>query len=274
MDASEPPAQSGQSRLGLPWRWAKGQLKLLCDDYPMHPIDAATRRRHLEVVGLYVVVCGVLIFTRFFSSMVPIHDVMGPDFGKRPDAAYWAKHWWIASVIIAYTVPTLLYCRLIMKLSWADLGLSFRGFWKHFPMYFLIFLAVLPFVLAVAFTEPFLHKYPLNRQASLSLGLFVLWELVYAFQFFCLELLFRGVMIFAPAKVLGAWSIVIMTIPYTMIHFRKPLLECCGAVVAGLVLGVIAMRTRSIWGGVMVHILVAWTMDFIAMFRKGIFAQW
>jgi membrane protease YdiL (CAAX protease family) len=52
-----------------------------------------------------------------------------------------------------------------------------------------------------------------------------------------------------------------------MVHFGKPLPEVLGAVVAGLVLGAMALRTRSIWGGVAVHLGVAWTMDLLALWR-------
>jgi membrane protease YdiL (CAAX protease family) len=41
--------------------------------------------------------------------------------------------------------------------------------------------------------------------------------------------------------------------------------ETFGAIGAGLILGTLAMRTRSIWGGVMIHVGVAWTMDLLAV---------
>jgi membrane protease YdiL (CAAX protease family) len=41
--------------------------------------------------------------------------------------------------------------------------------------------------------------------------------------------------------------------------------ETFGAIGAGLILGTLAMRTRSIWGGVLIHIGVAMTMDVLAL---------
>ena len=40
-------------------------------------------------------------------------------------------------------------------------------------------------------------------------------------------------------------SIVVMTVPYTMIHFGKPMPEAIGAIFAGLILGYMALRSRS-----------------------------
>ena len=53
--------------------------------------------------------------------------------------------------------------------------------------------------------------------------------------------------------------------PYVMIHFPKPYLEACGALVAGVVLGSLSMKTRSIWAGFLVHATVAVLMDFLAL---------
>ena len=56
-----------------------------------------------------------------------------------------------------------------------------------------------------------------------------------------------------------------MIVPYCMIHYGKPMAETFGAIGAGMILGTIAMRTRSIWGGVAIHVGVAWTMDLLAV---------
>ena len=60
---------------------------------------------------------------------------------------------------------------------------------------------------------------------------------------------------------LGSAAIFAMIVPYVMIHFGKELPETLGAIVAGVVLGTLAMRTKSIWGGLLVHTLVAISMD-------------
>jgi membrane protease YdiL (CAAX protease family) len=60
-----------------------------------------------------------------------------------------------------------------------------------------------------------------------------------------------------------------MALPYCMIHYGKPYLEANGAIVAGVVLGSLAMRTRSIYAGFLVHITVALSMDFLALHHRG-----
>ena len=41
------------------------------------------------------------------------------------------------------------------------------------------------------------------------------------------------------------------------------------AVLAGIALGTLALRTRSIYGGVLIHIAVAWSMDLLVLSHKG-----
>jgi membrane protease YdiL (CAAX protease family) len=84
-----------------------------------------------------------------------------------------------------------------------------------------------------------------------------------------LELFFRGFMAFGLARVMGSLALFVMVVPYAMIHGNKPLAECLGSIVAGIALGTIALRTGSIWGGVLLHCGVAWSMDLLALARTG-----
>ena len=51
----------------------------------------------------------------------------------------------------------------------------------------------------------------------------------------------------------------------------KPFGEAMGAVLAGGVLGFMALRSRSIAGGVLLHVGSATLMDMWALYRKGFF---
>jgi hypothetical protein len=66
-------------------------------------------------------------------------------------------------------------------------------------------------------------------------------------------------------RIFGVGAIFSMVVPYCMIHYGKPYLEACGAIVAGTVLGSLSMKTRSIYAGFLVHITVAILMDFLAL---------
>jgi hypothetical protein len=54
-----------------------------------------------------------------------------------------------------------------------------------------------------------------------------------------------------------------------MIHYGKPYLEAGGAVVAGIFLGSVSMKTKSIYSGFFLHITVALLMDILALSHRG-----
>ena len=67
---------------------------------------------------------------------------------------------------------------------------------------------------------------------------------------------------------MGSTAIFAMCVPYCMIHYGKPYLETCGAIIAGIALGSLSMRTKSIYSGFLVHVTVALLMDFLALAQK------
>ena len=66
------------------------------------------------------------------------------------------------------------------------------------------------------------------------------------------------------------YSILAMTVPYTMIHFQKPPAEAFAAVLAGIFLGWISYRNGTIWLGLVLHCAVAFSMDLFALNNKGL----
>ena len=86
-----------------------------------------------------------------------------------------------------------------------------------------------------------------------------------------LEFFFRGFLVWGLRRRFGAYAIVVMTIPYCMIHFGKPLPETLASIIAGLALGFMSLRTSSIVLGAAIHMTVALSMDFASMWQKGWF---
>ena len=95
--------------------------------------------------------------------------------------------------------------------------------------------------------------------------------MLYATQFLSLEFFFRGFMVHGLRRRIGSAAIPVMMVPYCMIHFEKPLPETLAAIIAGLVLGFMSLRTRSIILGAAIHVSVALSMDFTSLWRKGFF---
>ena len=87
-------------------------------------------------------------------------------------------------------------------------------------------------------------------------------------QFLGLEAFFRGFLVFGLYPRLGVYAVPVMVIPYTMIHFGKPAPETFAAVIAGFILGYLALKSRSFLWGWMLHWGVAITMDLLVIGRE------
>jgi membrane protease YdiL (CAAX protease family) len=177
--------------------------------------------------------------------------------------------WWALARIIGYVfVPLPLWKLIFPRDSLLDMGLRGRGFLSHLWIYGLCLAVVIPAMLLVASQPDFGTYYPFYKGSSRSISDYLMWEAMYGAQFFALELFFRGFLLGALKRTLGSAAIFAMAVPYCMIHYGKPYLETNGAIVAGIVLGSLAMRTRSIYAGFLVHITVAFSMDFLALWRR------
>jgi membrane protease YdiL (CAAX protease family) len=148
------------------------------------------------------------------------------------------------------------------------MGLRVKGLSKHIWIYALCLAIVVPAMIFVSRQPDFGTYYPFYKNSSRSWFDLIIWEGIYFAQFFALEMFFRGIWLGAMRHSLGSAAIFSMCVPYAMIHYGKPYLEANGAIVAGIVLGSLSMRTKSIYSGFLVHITVAVSMDLLALSHR------
>ena len=143
--------------------------------------------------------------------------------------------------------------------------------------YWVMLLIMVPLIYLASLQEDFTDTYPIYFNSSGSLliekegfsqGLIVgIFELSYAFSFFVVELLYRGFLIFALVKYLGKEVVLPMAVTYCVIHFGKPLGEAISSYFGGYLLGLIALKTENIYGGIMVHVGIALLMELFAFMQ-------
>lgn len=183
--------------------------------------------------------------------------------------------WWSGWRVLGFFLLPALVVKLILRDKIGKHGLETRGFLKHAWIYLIAFFIVFNLVIAVSYDEHFQTYYPFYRDASRSWYDFWAWEAIYAAQFFSLEFFFRGFWLKAGKRGMGSHVIYAMVVPYCMIHFGKPFVETLAAVVAGVFLGTLALRTRSIWSGFLIHVGVAISMDVAALMQtRGLPDRW
>lgn len=194
----------------------------------------------------------------FYLSLAPANTGLGLQFQS--------QLWWAGSTILLFLILPMLLVRYGFRISLRDYGWRWSLDTKALTLYLGLYLVVLPFVIYASTRPEFRQVYPFYRGASFGApDKLLLWEVAYLTQFLALEFFFRGFLVIGLERYIGRLSVWVAVVPYCMLHFHKPVLEAAGAIVAGLILGELARRTRTIFGGVMVHAGVALTMDMLAL---------
>jgi Type II CAAX prenyl endopeptidase Rce1-like len=158
-------------------------------------------------------------------------------------------------------------CGLLEGDSFASsVGLTGRDF--NAAPYFGLLLLLLPLIALASMQHDFLLVYPkvqnlafLDPYTRPAWPWKLLYELSYGLDFLGIELFFRGLLVIALLRFAGTDAILPMAAFYCTIHFGKPLGECITSFFGGLILGVLAARTRTIFGGLIVHLGLAWLME-------------
>jgi membrane protease YdiL (CAAX protease family) len=186
-----------------------------------------------------------------------------------PTNANWNNYW----NHILYWPLLLAIIGGILYVYWRllDREQPFYGFtqknleWKP---YLLMLLFMVPLIAAASTQRDFLEVYPklqsiaaVYNEEGMTWMHKLLFELAYGTDFIGIELFFRGFLILAFIKWAGKDAILPVACFYCTIHFGKPMGECISSYFGGLVLGIIVYNTRSILGGLLVHLGIAWMME-------------
>lgn len=255
---------------------------IFVDTYNKIEAEKSTSKKlDKKAITIFIVVAFSLVFIQYLGNIsflintldnLGLNDVYISVRSKFPNIRLFQLTYWVCILITFYLIIPLFIIKVIFKDKLNSYGLSPKGFFKNYKTYVVFFLFMVPLILLVSTTESFQYKYPFYNPKDESLWPnFIIWQCLYLTQFFALEFFFRGFMIHGLKKTFGFYAIFIMMIPYVMIHFQKPMPETIGAIFAGITLGALSLKSRSIWMGVAIHYSVAITMDLAALWQKGYF---
>jgi hypothetical protein len=206
----------------------------------------------------------IIISPAIFSWKIAMNTGM-----QLSDDLSWNYYWnqiiyWPVRLVVMSGMLFILWFIFYRKESF--FGLTIQNFkWKP---YLLMLLIMVPLIAAASTQPDFLAMYPkLKDVNSVLAGVDHSWiykiihELAYGTDFISVELFFRGFLVLAFVKVVGKDAILPMACFYCTIHFGKPLGECISSYFGGMLLGIVVFHTRSIIGGLMVHLGIAWLME-------------
>ncbi len=248
---------------------------------PSYTLDRKQAMRRVFCTMACVAICLLIIhYMKYYTSFKALLTLLSSMQGH--DNNYWLQEiqrtgfgrlisycWWTAWHVIGYVIIPFIVIRVFIRQSIADMGWRWNDTHRHWRGYLLLLSPILVFIVIVSQGQDFVDHYPFYKQAGRSWFDLIAWEFLYLLQFICLEFFFRGFFLNALRPAIGANAVWVMCVPYLMIHFPKLWLEATGAILFGLFLGVLALRSRSIWGGFLVHAGVAVSMDVASLIKQG-----
>jgi uncharacterized protein len=236
-------------------------------------------RPNLKIIVICMTVAFAVVMVRYFGDayymltfllglgLVKLPIIWVDVFVHSDGASLYRMLWWAGTIVVFYFLLPVLIIKLWWKERLSDYGLKFKGAFKDYRLYVFMLMVMVPLVLFFSTTAGFQERYPFYKPAHGEplFPRFIIWEIAYFFQFLAVEFLFRGFMVHGTKNRFGFYAVFVMMIPYCMVHFGKPFPETIAAIFAGIVLGTLSLKSRSILLGVAIHYSVAITMDICAL---------
>lgn len=220
---------------------------------------------------LPVLVAVIMLVVDRFGLQNTFVRTFGPPLLERgfdPNhVAFLAQLYFSSLALVFYVLVPLGYNRIFPPGLDNPFGLNLKGVRPHLYVYIAIIAGMIPILWVASHQPSFYHFYPMYKPTTIAMWL--LFEAVYMIQFFCVEFFFRGFTLFRLEPRFGYHAITIMVVPYALLHIHKPFVEALASIIAGLVLGMLALKSRSIWPGVFIHCVVAFSMDWFALIQSG-----
>ena len=247
----------------LAWPSFTGHLILFATAFVLpYVFYWATNKKTFFENKLFVIL--MLVGPAIFSLKIALRTSF--PFSSDP---FWNEYWnqvyyWPVRLLIMVSILFLVW--RITESDQPFYGHAMKNFsWKP---YLLMVLCMVPLIAAASTQPDFLAMYPklksvLHDDTSIHISWFhKLWfELSYGSDFFGIEIFFRGFLILGFIRWVGMDAILPMACFYCTIHFGKPLGECISSYFGGTLLGIVVYNTRSIYGGLIVHLGIAWLME-------------
>lgn len=168
----------------------------------------------------------------------------------------------IAFCFLTLVLPSL-YLVFSKKRSFKDIGMGLGDTKFGFRLLLILVPLIIPIMYFASAGADIQAEYPLAKILLTRKDLVWSYEIAYVlFYYVSWEFYFRGFLLFGLRDRFGDLNaILIQTISSCLVHLGKPAGETIGAIIVGVIFGIIALRTRSIWYVFVLHILIGVLTD-------------
>lgn len=172
------------------------------------------------------------------------------------------------SLFLLGVVPALIV-KLAFRESLADYGVQL-GYRMRTVRTFLLCAPVVVFAAYLASGDPAVAaRYPINESVRNwpRASVFGLHACTYIVFYLGWEFHFRGFLQFGLRESMGeANALLVQVLASTLLHIGTPTSEVYSAIIAGILWGLLAFRTRSLLSGFLQHCLLGITLDWFIVY--------
>jgi len=220
-----------------------------------------------KVVIVFISIAVLQTISYYYTSRRFFRLNLFQYFLKNDDVFLIEYIYWFLGDFISYFIIPALIIKILFKESLKDYGISLGDYKTGIKITGIFLLIMIPIIWIVSTLPEFNQTYPHLPSAKNSWRIFFLFETGMLIYMFSWEFVWRGFMLFGLKEKFGYYAVLVQMIPFLILHNGKPAPETFGAIIAGIALGILALRTNSILYCLITHMSVMFSIDLISVLR-------
>ncbi len=220
-----------------------------------------------KVITIFLSVAVLQTISWYYTSRSFFRMNIFPKYQTLPNIYLYEYVFWFIGDFFTFLVLPVLLIKFLLKEKVKNYGFIFGDYKTGIKISILFLAVMLPIVWFASSTIEFSSAYPHLVSARDSWYIFFIFEAGMFLYMIAWEFIWRGFMLFGLEGKFGYYAVLIQMIPFLILHNGKPAAETFGAIIAGIALGILALRTRSFFYGIFAHFGVMFSIDLISSLR-------
>jgi membrane protease YdiL (CAAX protease family) len=225
------------------------------------------RKLDKKIITVFLVVAILQTISWYFTSRKFFKNNLFEHFQNFSNPYLLEYIYWFIGDFFTLFIVTTLIIKFGFREKLSNYGLKIGDYKVGIFLSILFIFLMIIIIWFASSSTSFAENYPLLSSAKNSWNTFLVYELTLLIYMVAWEFFWRGFMLFGLENKFGYYSVLIQMIPFVILHNGKPFLETFGAIFGGIALGVLALRTRSVYYCIITHIGIMYSIDFISTLR-------
>ncbi len=227
--------------------------------------------RHLEIKETVILITvPVLLIISVYLNPHQLFNKLNSEFGLFNEFELASHLFRFSADIVLFLITPAILIKFVFKENISDYGLNLRNLTAGTGYMLTAFVPIFLISWFISSDESILSYYPYARFLLHRQDLFWYYQCGLLLYMISWEFLFRGFTLFGLNLKYGISSVLIQSIPFALMHIGKPFPETLSSVIGGIMLGLIAIRLKSIIYGVKMHYLILFLTDSFVILRINI----